>query len=137
MRHFIMSMAVAGAFAAVVPTVAIAQSAVVDLSKPQTGKARFVLNSDLTPADMGVIQKGPENPGSNERVPACGVGCKLDPTPASASRQASEPAPASAQSRNRSRVFVVAGFGGQGAAKTAQPAVARKKSGFTFRFRRR
>ena len=46
--------------AGVVPSSSFAQSAVVDLSKPQIGKSEFVLNSDFTAADLGVTRKDDE-----------------------------------------------------------------------------
>jgi hypothetical protein len=61
-------------------TASSAQSAIVDLSEPQTGKSQFVLNADLTPADLGAAPEAPKPVpvAAVSRVPACGEGCKLE-----------------------------------------------------------
>lgn len=56
MQNAVLSLVVAIALAAAIPAHGHAQS-VIDLSKPQTGKSRFVLNADLTPADLGVVEE--------------------------------------------------------------------------------
>ena len=65
---------------AVAPSGAGAQSAIVDLSKPQAGKSRFVLNADMTPAALGnaAEAKKPVPVAAAARVPACGEGCKME-----------------------------------------------------------
>lgn len=56
---------------------ASAQS-IVDFSQPQTGKSRFVLNADMTPADLGAASEPAKPVAVVPRVPACGEGCKLE-----------------------------------------------------------
>jgi hypothetical protein len=77
MRHILGSCVVV-AFLAAAPAGASAQT-IVDLSKPQTGKSRFVLKPDMTPADLGRVEEEKAVPvAALSRVPACGEGCKME-----------------------------------------------------------
>jgi hypothetical protein len=133
MRHLLPAFFVIATVSAM-PFQAMAQSALVDLSKPQAGKSRFVFNPNLTPASLGTGETE-EAAMIDARAPACGVGCKMDqpelPKPV---RAAYGREPGSYQSGNRTRVYIVAAGGSSSEQKTAQqPAKPRK----TFRFRRR
>ncbi|MGD9920956.1 MAG: hypothetical protein AB7V13_05860 [Pseudorhodoplanes sp.] len=79
MRAAVLSIGISLAFAATVPSIAAAQG-IVDLSKPQTGKSRFVLNADMTPADLGRAKDEKTDPvvATVSRVPACGQGCRME-----------------------------------------------------------
>jgi hypothetical protein len=118
---------------------ASAQSAVVDLSAPQSGKSRFVLNADLTPADLGGAAQAekPMPVAAVSRVPACGEGCKLD-QPAMPREKAygsrDEAGSSGTRSGTRTRVIVVNNMNGNQAQQAAKPAAPPRK---TFRFRRR
>ena len=110
-----------------------AQSALVDLSKPQTGKSRYVLNSDMSPATLGSVEAKPEPVEAVERVPACGEGCKMEqPALPPAPRAAFTGEPGYYQSRSSTRAYVVA-VGGKVQQQTEESRARRK----TFRFRRR
>lgn len=77
MRHLLSASCVVAIIAAWAPD-ASAQG-IVDLTKPQTGKSRFVLNPDLTPADLGATEEEKPVPvAAVSRVPACGEGCKME-----------------------------------------------------------
>lgn len=118
------------------PAGASAQS-IVDLSKPQTGKSRFVLNADMTPADLGKGEAPQPMPAAAAapRAPACGEGCKLEqtdaPPTAHESRRAFRPVPGLAQS-GAAGTYVMA-VGGTIARQTEESRTRRK----TFQFRRR
>lgn len=57
---------------------ASAQS-IVDLSQPQTGKSRFVLNADMTPANLGAAADDEAKPAASaSRVLGCREGCRSD-----------------------------------------------------------
>ncbi len=58
------------------PSGTVAQS-IIDLSKPQTGKSRFVLNSDLTPADLGEVEA---ETSANREPGVSRVGSPMAPT---------------------------------------------------------
>jgi hypothetical protein len=78
---------------ALAPSDALAQSAIVDLSKLQPGTSRFVLNADMTPAALGVVAE-PQKPTPAavvSRVPACGEGCKLEQPRQARTNRPSEP----------------------------------------------
>jgi hypothetical protein len=154
MRRILGSLIVTAALAAAAPSGASAQS-IVDLSKPQPGKSRFVLNPDLTPADLGAAEAAKPTPAAAlSRVPACGESCKMEP-PVQA-RAADSRAPDEARSGNRGRVIVAVGAGGSGPQKvrpakdrtifvnahtrkdgTQVGAHTRSAPSFRFRFRRR
>jgi hypothetical protein len=80
MRYVATAVLLAVAILTTAASRASAQSAIVDLSKPEPGTSRFVLNADMTPAALGVVAE-PEKPtpvAAVSRVPACGEGCKLE-----------------------------------------------------------
>ena len=135
MRHVVCSLIVAAAFAGTVPSGASAQS-IVDLSKPQTGKSRFVLNSDMTPADLGAGE--PEKPApvaAVSRAPACGEGCKLEQSELPREqRYGYRSEPGSYRTRSGTHVILIGNLNGNQPQQTAKPAPAPRK---TFRFRRR
>jgi hypothetical protein len=135
MRHVAYSLMVAAALAVTVPPGATAQS-IVDLSKPQTGKSRFVLNSDMTPADLGMREPDKPAPAAVvSRAPACGEGCKLEqPDLPRTQRYGYRDEPTTPRTRNGTRVILVGNFNGNQPQQTAKPAPAPRK---TFRFRRR
>jgi hypothetical protein len=135
MRHLLPAFCVV-AVAAAIPCGAAAQS-IVDLSKPQTGKARFVLNADLTPATLGAPEENrTEEIPAAARVPACGEGCRMQqPDLQKSARAAQDREPGSSRSGNRTRVFILAGGGrDKPAPQASQQKPAPRK---TFRFRRR
>lgn len=102
---------------------ACAQS-VVDLSRPPAGKSRFVLNADMTPADLGVPQGAKPLPvAAPSRVPACGEGCTLDPPLQQRAGAATQPQE-DRSGTSRGRTVAVFGVGGYGA-QNADPAKAR------------
>jgi hypothetical protein len=109
---------------------------IVDLSKPQTGKSRFVLNPDMTPADLGARE--PQQPApvaAVARAPACGEGCKMEqPDVVREKRYGYRDEPASSRTRNGTRVILIGNFNGSQPQQAAKPAPAPRK---TFRFRRR
>lgn len=135
MRHAVLAVCVAVAFANA-PTGADAQSALVDLSKPQAGKSRFVLNTDLTPASLGATEEEkPQPAAAASRVPACGEGCMMEqPDVPRETRYGYGRDPYSYQTRSRTRVILVGRFGSNQPPQTAKPAPAPRR---TFRFRRR
>ena len=135
MRHAVLAVCVAIAFATA-PTGASAQSALVDLSKPQSGKSRFVLNADLTPANLGAAEEEkPQPAAAAARVPACGEGCTMEqPDMPREARSGYRRDPYSYRTRNGTRVILVGSFGSKQAQQTAKPAPAPRR---TFRFRRR
>lgn len=119
MRRVIGTLLVAASLASAVPSVASAQS-IVDLSKLQTGKSRFVLNPDLTPADIGAAETVKPTPvAALSGVPACGEGCKME-QPVQA-RAADSREPEEARSGSRGRVVAIVGVGGSHPQKV-QPA---------------
>jgi hypothetical protein len=116
-------------------TGAWAQS-IVDLSKPQPGKSRFVLNADMTPADLGVRDEQKVPPAAAaSRIPACGEGCTMyQPTsPRAAGSGYSSEAGAYRSGNNARGYFVAAGVGNTNAAHVQAKPEPRK----TFRSRRR
>lgn len=135
MRHVVGSLIVAAALAATVPSSATAQS-IVDLSKPPTGKSRFVLNSDMTPADLGMREPVKPAPVAVvSRVPACGEGCKMEqPDLPREQRYGYRSEPGAYRARNGTRVILVGNLSRNQPQQTAKPAPAPRK---TFRFRRR
>ncbi len=95
---------------------ACAQS-VVDLSQPPAGKSRFVLNADMTPANLGVPQAAtPIRVSAPSRVPACGEGCTLD-QPAQQRAGAPTQPQEDGLGTSRGRSVAVIGVGGYGAQK--------------------
>jgi hypothetical protein len=118
LRHLLSASCVIAAIVGLAP-VASAQSALVDLSKPQPGKSRFVLNTDLTPADLGAVGEPKAAPAALSRVPACGEGCKMEQPVQARADQPAEPAEDRSGS-NRSRTVAVVGIGGAGS-QTARP----------------
>jgi hypothetical protein len=130
MRHVLSVSCLVAAIAGFAPD-ASAQSAVVDLSEPQTGKSRFVLNADMTPADLGGAAQAekPMPVAAVSRVPACGEGCKLE-QPTMPREKAYGYRDEAGSSGTRTRVIVVNNMNANQAQQAAKP---RK----TFRFRRR
>lgn len=115
---------------------ASAQS-IVDLSQPQTGKSRFVLNADMTPADIGAASESARPVAVAPRVPACGEGCKLE-QPVMPREKAygyrDEPGSSGSRSGTGPRVIVVNNVNGNLAQQAAKPAPAQRSG---FRMRRR
>lgn len=115
---------------------ASAQS-IVDLSQPQTGKSRFVLNADMTPADLGAASEPARPVAVAPRVPACGEGCKLE-QPVMPREKAygyrDEPGSSGSRSGTGPRVIVVNNVNGNRAQQPAKPAPAQRSG---FRMRRR
>jgi hypothetical protein len=134
MRRAVLAVCLAMAFAAA-PAAADAQSALVDLSKPQSGKARFVLNADLTPADLGRSEEKQQPALAAARVPACGEGCKMEQPelPREARSYSYSREPGQYRSDRGTRVILIGNFGPRGR-KAAESAPAPRK---TLRFRRR
>ena len=116
---------------------ASAQSAIVDLSKPQTGKSRFVLNADMTPADLGAPVQAAKPVAVVSHVPACGEGCKLG-QPAMPREKTygyrDEPGSSGTRSSTGARVIVVNNANGNQTQQAAKPAAA-PRSGFRMRRR--
>jgi hypothetical protein len=135
MRQAIFSLLVATAFSATTLPGASAQS-IVDLSTPQTGKSRYVLNPDLTPADLGSREpRMPAPVAAPARGPACGEGCKLEQPDIPREQRYGERRESNAYStRSGTRVVLIGSFRGNQSQHAAKPAPAPRK---TFRFRRR
>ncbi len=114
-----------------------AQSAIVDLSKPQTGKSRFVLNADMTPADLGAASEPATPVAVAPRIPACGEGCKLE-QPVMPRENAygyrGEPGSSGSRSGTGPRVIVISNVNGSQTQQAAKPAPAQRSG---FRMRRR
>lgn len=134
MGHMLSAFCVVTAVCAAAASGASAQS-IVDLSKPQTGKARFVHNADLTPADLGRAEERKAPALAASRVPACGEGCKMEQPelPREARSYSYGREPGQYRSGGGTRVIFVGNFGA-GGRKAAQPAAAPHKP---LRFRRR
>lgn len=103
---------------------AAAQSNVHDLSKPMTGKSRYVFNHDGTPAELGV--KGPPAPGGVVALPqnaASGAWAGAAPVQESggASVPAGQTAGRSATSRSAGTVVLISGRGAAAVPEKAQP----------------
>jgi hypothetical protein len=115
---------------------ASAQS-IVDFSQPQTGKSRFVLNADMTPADLGAASEPATPVAVAPRVPACGEGCKLE-QPVMPREKAygyrDEPGASGSRSGTGPRVIVISNANGNQAQQAAKPAPAQRSG---FRMRRR
>jgi hypothetical protein len=110
---------------------------IVDLSKPQTGKSRFVLNSDMTPADLGARQAAKPAPVAVvSRAPACGEGCKMEqpdvPRETRNPRRGYAYVPGFHGSDERTRAFIV--VNAKSIHDATQKAEQHKR---TYRFRRR
>jgi hypothetical protein len=125
----------------VVATVGFASSAsaqtIVDLSQPQTGKSRFVLNADMTPADLGAAAEAAKPIAVVSRVPACGEGCRLEqPVTRRDSAHGSRDERGSSGARRGTgmRVIVVNNANGNQTQQASKPAAAPSK---TLRLRRR
>lgn len=123
----------ATALYAATPSGAAAQS-IVDWSKPQTGKSRFVLNPDLTPADLGAgEEKKPAPVAVVARAPACGDGCKMEqPDAPRETRRGYSNFPHYYGSDERTRALIV--VNAKAMHDATQQVESRKRS---FRFRRR
>lgn len=136
MRH-VLSASCILAIVAAASSGAAAQS-VLDLSKPQTGKSRFVLNSDMTPATLGVPPDAKAKPvQAAARTPACGEGCKMEQPVLPPEQHA---AYGSDERGGRSRsgaVPVFAAVAGAKAVKQVEDVKAQQKKTFRFRFGRR
>jgi hypothetical protein len=133
MRHVLSASCVIVAIVGLVSG-ASAQS-IVDLSKPQTGKSRFVLNADMTPADLGGAAQAVKPVAAVSRVPACGEGCKLEqPMMPREKAYGYRDEPGSSGTRNGPRVIAISNVNGHQTQQAAKPAAAPRK---TFRFRRR
>jgi hypothetical protein len=136
MRHVVGSLIAVISLAFAASSGASAQSALVDLSMPQTGKSRFVLNPDLTPADLGAAEEQKAVPvAAVSRVPACGEGCKMQQPdlprePSYGYRDES----GSSRTRNGTRVIFISNVNGNQPQQAAKPTASARK---TFRFRRR
>lgn len=125
MRHLLSAFCVVAAIVGLV-SVASAQSGLVDLSQPQPGKSRFVLNADLTPADLGAVEQPKAVPAvALSRVPACGEGCRIEQPVSARTDQVRTDRPAEPvedrSGSNRSRAVAVIGVGGTGS-RALQPA---------------
>ncbi len=118
--------------AGVVPSSSFAQSAIVDLSKPQIGKSEFVLNSDFTAADLGVTRKGDEakaTASSSAVSDWCASGCRMLTPQTASSAQPDQRSAFAPQTRSGSSVVVVS--------TNTTEAAAHKRSSSGFRFGRR
>jgi hypothetical protein len=135
MRHLLSASCILAILAAT-SSGASAQS-IVDLSKPQIGKSRFVLNPDFTPATLGGMpEQKPKPAEAAARVPACGEGCKMEQPVVPPEQHAGY----SSDERGRYRSSAVPVFSAVAAAKAAkqvEDVKARQKSTFRFRFGRR
>lgn len=89
MRRALLTVLASVTLAALTPSVGVAQSSIVDLSKPQTGKSEFVLNADFSAANLGAARKDAETP----KVPTsatsdwCANGCRMVSPEAAATAQ--------------------------------------------------
>lgn len=115
---------------------ASAQS-IVDFSQPQTGKSRFVLNADMTPADLGAASEPAKPVAVVPRVPACGEGCKLE-QPVMPRDKAygyrDEPGSSGSRGGTGPRAIVVNNVNRNHTQQAAKPAVVQRSG---FRMRRR
>ncbi|MGV3634345.1 MAG: hypothetical protein ACO1NY_08325, partial [Pseudorhodoplanes sp.] len=106
--------------------------------QPQTGKSRFVLNADMTPADLGAVAEAARPVAAVSRVPACGEGCKLEqPAKQRDNAYGSRSEAGSSGSRSGSsgpRVIVVNNVNGNQTQQAAKPAATPRSS---VRMRRR
>lgn len=119
-----------------------AQSAMIDLSKPMTGKSNYVFNVDGAPVELGVHKVA-----KPETAPAPSAGASppivmpVSPTPAAASQEApaasSSSSSSSSQSSGRSRTLVIGGGSRAGAPGKAATKAAAKKSSSGGRIRGR
>jgi hypothetical protein len=110
---------------------------IVDLSQPQKGKSRFVLNADMTPADLGAASEPAKPVAVVPRVPACGEGCKLEQPVMRRDRvygYRDEPGSSGSRSGTGPRVIVISNVNGNQTQQAAKPAPAQRSG---FRMRRR
>jgi hypothetical protein len=138
LREAVMRDALSCLFVAVaiaLPSIASAQN-IVDLSKPQTGKSRFVLKSDMTPADLGRVEEEKAVPvAALSRVPACGEGCRMEqPVLPREPYYGYRDDPNAQRTRSGTRVILITNVNRNAAQDVAKPAPAPRR---TFRFRRR
>ena len=135
MRHLLSASCIL-AIVAATSSGASAQS-IVDLSKPQTGKSRFVLNPDLTPATLGGLpEQKPKPVQAAARTPACGEGCKMEQPVLPPEQRAAYISDERGHYRpSAAPVFAVAAA--TKAAKQVEDVKAQQKKTFRFRFGRR
>ena len=108
MRWTLFCLSLVVACAALVPAGAAAQSALVDLSTPQSGKSRFVLKPDMTPADLGRVEEESLPVAAASRVPGCGEGCRMQqPTVHREPFAGGRDTPTSQRSQSDARVIVI------------------------------
>ena len=112
-----------------------AQSAVIDLSQPPTGKSRYVLNSDFTPADLGIARREAKIEAAPS-APACGILCQAAAAPGSQEPEPRKQMPereTAVQPRGRTGVLLVAGM----RRDAPQAAATAPRKRISFRFGRR
>ncbi len=129
MRRAFLAVLASMNMAVLAPSNGSAQSAVVDLSKPQMGKSEFVLNADFTAANLGGVEKdiNAKKPPSSPVSDWCASGCRMAPTKPEQSNVAAS------QAANRSSVVVVSA----NTRKIATEAAASKRSSSRIRIGRR
>ena len=138
MRRAFFAILASAMLAGVVPSSSFAQSAILDLSKPQIGKSEFVLNSDFTAADLGVTRKGDEakeKASSSAVSDWCASGCRMLAPQTASSAQADQRSAFAPQTRGGSSVVVVNAYTRKDGTEVATHT--RRSSGFRFGRRRR